>query len=129
MLGVVSVICVVLILLSLSSEQIQRNLQLRIEEQGRCLQMMFEKQCKSGIDKLKASAPSSDAVPDSPDKSELEDSQVDHGKTVTDPGSANTRMEERSPEQKAPEAKAPQNSEPDACESNSQPSKRPRKDE
>lgn len=31
--------------------EIQRKLQLRIEEQGRCLQMMFEKQCKSGIDK------------------------------------------------------------------------------
>jgi hypothetical protein len=127
----------VLILLSLSSEQIQRNLQLRIEEQGRCLQMMFEKQCKSGIDKLKApastlenpSAPSSDAVPDSPDKSEPEASQVDHDITITDPGSANTRMEESSPEQKAPETKAPQNSEPDACEANSQPSKRPRKDE
>lgn len=27
--------------------QIQRNLQLRIEEQGKYLQMMFEKQCKS----------------------------------------------------------------------------------
>lgn len=99
--------------------------------------MMFEKQCKSGIDKLKASAstlenpsaPSPDAVPDSPDKSELEVSQVDHGKTVTDPGSANTRLEESSPEQKAPEAKVPQNSEPDACESTSQPSKRQRKDE
>lgn len=28
--------------------EIQRNLQLRIEEQGRYLQMMFEKQCKTG---------------------------------------------------------------------------------
>ncbi|KAG8389168.1 hypothetical protein BUALT_Bualt02G0201000 [Buddleja alternifolia] len=34
--------------------EIQRNLQLRIEEQGKYLQMMFEKQCKSGIDLLKA---------------------------------------------------------------------------
>ncbi|XP_073142995.1 protein PHOSPHATE STARVATION RESPONSE 1-like [Henckelia pumila] len=33
--------------------EIQRNLQLRIEEQGRYLQMMFEKQCKSGIDLMK----------------------------------------------------------------------------
>ncbi|KAD3338382.1 hypothetical protein E3N88_33903 [Mikania micrantha] len=32
--------------------EIQRNLQLRIEEQGRYLQMMFEKQCKSGFDKF-----------------------------------------------------------------------------
>ncbi|KAK1307707.1 hypothetical protein QJS10_CPA09g01962 [Acorus calamus] len=29
--------------------KIQRNLQLRIEEQGRYLQMMFEKQCKAGM--------------------------------------------------------------------------------
>eukprot|EP00262_Sarcandra_glabra_P021969 TRINITY_DN9491_c0_g1_i1.p1 TRINITY_DN9491_c0_g1~~TRINITY_DN9491_c0_g1_i1.p1 ORF type:complete len:498 (-),score=97.88 TRINITY_DN9491_c0_g1_i1:359-1852(-) len=34
--------------------EIQRNLQLRIEEQGRYLQMMFEKQCKTDGDKLKA---------------------------------------------------------------------------
>ena len=33
---------------SWSMPQIQRNLQLRIEEQGRYLQMMFEKQCKTG---------------------------------------------------------------------------------
>lgn len=39
--------------------EIQRNLQLRIEEQGRYLQMMFEKQCKSGIDKFKAPSSSS----------------------------------------------------------------------
>ncbi|KAI3829783.1 hypothetical protein L1987_03911 [Smallanthus sonchifolius] len=38
--------------------EIQRNLQLRIEEQGRYLQMMFEKQCKSGMDKF--TAPSTD---------------------------------------------------------------------
>uniref|UniRef100_A0A7N0VKE0 HTH myb-type domain-containing protein n=1 Tax=Kalanchoe fedtschenkoi TaxID=63787 RepID=A0A7N0VKE0_KALFE len=38
--------------------EIQRNLQLRIEEQGRYLQMMFEKQCKSvpDSDKLKTSS-------------------------------------------------------------------------
>ncbi|CAN1145362.1 Protein PHOSPHATE STARVATION RESPONSE 1 [Linum perenne] len=36
--------------------EMQRNLQLRIEERGRNLQMMFEKQCKSGSDKLKASS-------------------------------------------------------------------------
>lgn len=35
--------------------EIQRNLQLRIEEQGRYLQMMFEQQCKAGMEKLKAS--------------------------------------------------------------------------
>ncbi|XP_064934988.1 protein PHOSPHATE STARVATION RESPONSE 1-like isoform X2 [Musa acuminata AAA Group] len=32
--------------------EIQRNLQQRIEEQGRFLQMILEKQCKSNIDKL-----------------------------------------------------------------------------
>ncbi|ONK57333.1 uncharacterized protein A4U43_C10F19000 [Asparagus officinalis] len=42
--------------------EIQRKLQLRIEEQGRYLQMMFEKQCKSNSDKLTPS--SSD--PDNP---------------------------------------------------------------
>ncbi|CAA2934056.1 protein PHOSPHATE STARVATION RESPONSE 1-like [Olea europaea var. sylvestris] len=36
--------------------EIQRNLQLRIEEQGRYLQMMFEKQCKSGSDSLKGTS-------------------------------------------------------------------------
>lgn len=36
--------------------EIQRNLQLRIEEQGRYLQMMFEKQCKSGVDRPKLSS-------------------------------------------------------------------------
>ncbi|MFS7914191.1 putative MYB-CC type transcription factor, LHEQLE-containing domain-containing protein [Helianthus anomalus] len=30
--------------------QIQKNIQMRIEEQGRYLQMIFEKQCKFGID-------------------------------------------------------------------------------
>ncbi|TKY52767.1 PHR 1 protein [Spatholobus suberectus] len=34
--------------------EIQRNLQLRIEEQGRYLQMIFEKQCKPGIETFKA---------------------------------------------------------------------------
>ncbi|XP_075500818.1 protein PHOSPHATE STARVATION RESPONSE 1 [Primulina tabacum] len=36
--------------------EIQRNLQLRIEEQGRYLQMMFEKQCKSGMDLMKGTS-------------------------------------------------------------------------
>ncbi|KAJ9564928.1 hypothetical protein OSB04_000894 [Centaurea solstitialis] len=45
--------------------EIQRNLQVRIEEQGRYLQMIFEKQCKFGIDQLKASSCT-------PEKSEAE---------------------------------------------------------
>ncbi|MCD7452699.1 hypothetical protein HAX54_017823 [Datura stramonium] len=42
--------------------EIQRNLQLRIEEQGRYLQMMFEKQCKSmpGVDLAKGSSSMAD---------------------------------------------------------------------
>lgn len=53
--------------------EIQRNLQLRIEEQGRYLQMIFEKQCKSGIDKLKASSSnSSPPMENSPNKNDPE---------------------------------------------------------
>ncbi|KAL6564504.1 hypothetical protein OROMI_015954 [Orobanche minor] len=44
--------------------EIQRNLQLRIEEQGRCLQMMFEKQYKSGIDLVKGSSTTENPLTD-----------------------------------------------------------------
>jgi hypothetical protein len=37
---------------SLRQLQVQRNLQLRIEEQGKCLQIMIEQQCKPGADKV-----------------------------------------------------------------------------
>ncbi|XP_068666130.1 protein PHOSPHATE STARVATION RESPONSE 2-like [Aristolochia californica] len=47
--------------------EIQRNLQLRIEEQGRYLQIMFEKQCKSGIDKLKCPLDKEDSAAQSSD--------------------------------------------------------------
>lgn len=42
--------------------EIQRNLQLRIEEQGKYLQMMFEKQCKSGLSMVKGPSTSLDEV-------------------------------------------------------------------
>ncbi|CAI9107562.1 OLC1v1006945C1 [Oldenlandia corymbosa var. corymbosa] len=47
--------------------EIQRNLQLRIEEQGRYLQMMFEKQCKSGIDLLKGGSASENPAKEASD--------------------------------------------------------------
>ncbi|XP_057781788.1 protein PHOSPHATE STARVATION RESPONSE 1-like isoform X2 [Salvia miltiorrhiza] len=40
--------------------EIQRNLQLRIEEQGKYLQMMFEKQCKSGPEWVKGASSASE---------------------------------------------------------------------
>lgn len=43
--------------------EIQRNLQLRIEEQGRHLQMMIEKQCKSGMELGKGSSSSLEKPP------------------------------------------------------------------
>ncbi|XP_020574122.1 protein PHOSPHATE STARVATION RESPONSE 2-like [Phalaenopsis equestris] len=43
--------------------EVQRNLQLRIEEQGRYLQMMFEQQCKAGMDRFRPpSAPEEQAT-------------------------------------------------------------------
>lgn len=104
--------------------------------------MMFEKQCKSGIDvdKLKASssalenpsALSSDAIQDSPAKNEMEASLVDCGKTETNTINANSALEgslqELSGKQKASQTEAPGNSESDNCESSSQPAKRPRTD-
>ncbi|CAL0309788.1 unnamed protein product [Lupinus luteus] len=71
--------------------EIQRNLQLRIEEQGRYLQMMFETQCKSGIEPFKASSSAiesasgvpSDAMKDSSSKSELESSRVNEANDIT----------------------------------------------
>ncbi|EEF35837.1 transcription factor, putative [Ricinus communis] len=121
--------------------EIQRNLQLRIEEQGRYLQMMFEKQCKSGTDVLKASssavenpssALSSDAVHDSSGKNEMEASKVDHGNAITNTDDTKSKLEERSQDpnekKKALQIEASGNPEPDNGESNSQSAKRPRLD-
>lgn len=54
-----------LLILEYLSLQIQRNLQLRIEEQGKHLQMMFEQQRKMEEEKRKASSSNSDR-PQSP---------------------------------------------------------------
>ena len=86
--------------------QIQRNLQLRIEEQGRCLQMMFEKQCKPGTETFKAPSfttietpfgMSSNATKDSLSKNEMEASLVlDHCRSGPDQVNGSTRVEEGS---------------------------------
>lgn len=120
--------------------QIQRNLQLRIEEQGRHLQMMFEKQCKSGIDVVKAASSalenpstlSSDAIQDAPAKTELETAQVDCGKTPTDTIFASPALEEGSQDlnrkHKVSQTETPENSEPYNTDSSLQPAKRSRAD-
>ncbi|KAK1437335.1 hypothetical protein QVD17_03126 [Tagetes erecta] len=63
--------------------EIQKNLQMRIEEQGRYLQMIFEKQCKFGIDQIQPSSSSHE-------KSETEltiaiSSSLSEAKTEPDP--------------------------------------------
>ncbi|CAJ1968222.1 unnamed protein product [Sphenostylis stenocarpa] len=90
--------------LELISLLIQRNLQLRIEEQGRYLQMMFEKQCKSGTETLKASSStietpsgvSSNATRDFPAKNVLEASQMDHCRSGPDQANGSATVEEGS---------------------------------
>ncbi|XP_059297695.1 protein PHOSPHATE STARVATION RESPONSE 1-like [Lycium ferocissimum] len=72
--------------------EIQRNLQLRIEEQGRYLQQMFEKQCKSmpGVDLAKGSSSTADdafaqlpdGVQNSSGKNDPGVSQIDTAKEV-----------------------------------------------
>ncbi|GAV74277.1 Myb_DNA-binding domain-containing protein/Myb_CC_LHEQLE domain-containing protein [Cephalotus follicularis] len=118
--------------------EIQRNLQLRIEEQGRYLQMMFEKQSKTGIDKVKISSStlenpsslSSDSIQDSPSKNNPEASDVDHEKTETDTVIISPTLDETSKGHgtiKSPETKATEN--PETEKSSSQPSKRQRTNE
>ncbi|CDP03784.1 unnamed protein product [Coffea canephora] len=107
--------------------EIQRNLQLRIEEQGRYLQMMFEKQCKSGLDLLKGSSSNlenpltdlTEPVLKSPDKSNLGVSEGnDH------------KMDEVGEKQKSPENEVPENLEATATDTpNSPPPKRAKLDE
>ncbi|XP_022758498.1 protein PHOSPHATE STARVATION RESPONSE 1-like [Durio zibethinus] len=119
--------------------EIQRNLQLRIEEEGRHLQMMFEKQ-KSGLDKLKVSPSNpenppaaSDATKETPAKSELEASQMDHVNSGTDNVNAKSMLA-RSSQEMGGEQKAHENGDLERAkicvsESSSQHSKRPRMEE
>ncbi|KAJ8749110.1 hypothetical protein K2173_013717 [Erythroxylum novogranatense] len=120
--------------------EIQRNLQLRIEEQGRHLQMMFEKQYKSGSEKPKLpstslenlSSLSSKAVKDSPDKNEVERLEVDVGISGTDTINNTAEEQESSPglsrEPEASQNGASENPEPDNGDLSSHPAKRPRTD-
>ncbi|KAF7804609.1 Protein PHOSPHATE STARVATION RESPONSE 1 [Senna tora] len=121
--------------------EIQRNLQLRIEEQGRCLQMMFEKQCKSGTEKKASSSTvenpsgvSSDIIKDCAAKSEKEASQVDnHGMSGCDQANGSTRVEENTVEagrkDDGPESQASENPKQHDAEDGAQASKRQRTDE
>ncbi|XP_061343416.1 protein PHOSPHATE STARVATION RESPONSE 1-like [Gastrolobium bilobum] len=121
--------------------EIQRNLQLRIEEQGRYLQMMFEKQCKPGIETFKASSSaiespsgvSSDAMKDSPTKTELEASKVDHCRSEPDQANGSATVDESSSEvggkPDAPESQTSENPKEHASEDSAHASKRPRTDE
>ena len=105
--------------------------------------MMFEKQCKSGIEPFKASSSaiestsgvSSDAMKDSPAKSDLESSQVDLRSSGPDQANGNTAVEKNSPKlggkQDAPESQASEDPKQHASESEDscQAPKRPRTDE
>ncbi|KAG6400930.1 hypothetical protein SASPL_137775 [Salvia splendens] len=82
--------------------EIQRNLQLRIEEQGKYLQMMFEKQCKSGTDLLRgASSSSENALKELKDSSAVEaENKVSEGEPAKTPGETSQMAGGK---QKAPE--------------------------
>ncbi|XP_047975805.1 protein PHOSPHATE STARVATION RESPONSE 1-like isoform X2 [Salvia hispanica] len=82
--------------------EIQRNLQLRIEEQGKYLQMMFEKQCKSGTDLLKgASSSSENALKELKDSSAVEaENKVSEGEPAKRSGETSQMAGKK---QKAPE--------------------------
>ncbi|BAT85562.1 hypothetical protein VIGAN_04312200 [Vigna angularis var. angularis] len=117
--------------------EIQRNLQLRIEEQGRYLQMMFEKQCKSGIETFKASSAgdspsgvSSDVMKDSTAKTDSETVKVDLCESGPDQANGSTKVEESSSKvdekQDPAECKASENPKQHASEDSSQAPKRQR---
>ncbi|XP_029125364.1 protein PHOSPHATE STARVATION RESPONSE 1 isoform X2 [Cajanus cajan] len=84
--------------------EIQRNLQLRIEEQGRYLQMMFEKQCKPGMETFKTpsstietpSGVSSNTTRDFTAINETEASQAGHFRSGSDQANRSTTVEEGS---------------------------------
>ncbi|CAK7341175.1 unnamed protein product [Dovyalis caffra] len=121
-------------------QQIQRNLQLRIEEQGRYLQEMFEKQRKMGDDKSKAPSSSQDdpsllqsQLEKSSANNKLEAPELDCVETRFDTSNASALLEESSQsisrKQKAPEDRNSQVLDQPEEESSLAPVKRPRTDE
>ncbi|KAL5059770.1 hypothetical protein RYX36_031374 [Vicia faba] len=121
--------------------EIQRNLQLRIEEQGRYLQMMFEKQCKSGVEPFKASSSatenpsgvSPDTIKDPITKNESEASKSDLCRPGSDQANGSTTVEDSSQEaggkQDTFKAQASDDLKHNDNEDSHQASKRPRTEE
>ncbi|GMH30900.1 hypothetical protein Nepgr_032743 [Nepenthes gracilis] len=82
--------------------EIQRNLQLRIEEQGRYLQQMFDKQYKSGLNKLNDPSPTepfaqtTDALCNLPPKNDPQVSPIQEEKAQQEPVPGKPASEENS---------------------------------
>ncbi|KAI7743601.1 hypothetical protein M8C21_000800 [Ambrosia artemisiifolia] len=89
--------------------EIQKNLQMRIEEQGRYLKMIFEKQCKSGIDQfgpssstLERSEPElTNEVSSSPSQLETEPDPIKVELTSTEKQQVETDHSESQPSKRA----------------------------
>ncbi|KAK1267492.1 Protein PHR1-LIKE 1 [Acorus gramineus] len=115
--------------------EIQRNLQLRIEEQGKYLQMMFEKQCKTGMgDMTKGTFPLGQASTQSSDLTQSvtvnTEANRNQDKSKNDPSDSITVQESSrqvGSKGKAPEADATDGLIPSTSGgSNSPPAKRAR---
>ncbi|KAK7244245.1 hypothetical protein RIF29_39064 [Crotalaria pallida] len=123
------------------SGKIQRNLQLRIEEQGRYLEMMFEKQCKTDNETFKVSSStfesqsgvSIDAMKDFTAISDIEASPVDHCMPGPDQADCSTAVEEGPPQMVAkhesPKSQPFENPREHVIDDNSHALKRRRTDE
>ncbi|XP_059665715.1 protein PHR1-LIKE 1-like [Cornus florida] len=120
--------------------EIQRNLQLQIEEQGRCLQMMFERQRKMENGRFETSSSNPDepsppilsTMQSSPADDKLEAPAQDFGGKEIDASNASLALEEisqnLSEKQMAPESKASKDLEMAAGGSSSSPRKRAKAD-
>ena len=121
------------IALTFLHHQIQRNLQLRIEEQGKYLQMMFEKQKQMDDERSKASSSNPDEAPRPPLsitlQSSLSNSKLETSEQHLRTGSSISALEEISQDlngkQKAPESK---DLDPDSTGSSPRTTKRTRED-